>query len=557
MPVELFFCYAPEDEPWRHELVRHLALMERQRYLNGWSGSATGGSKEWREETKHRMAQAQVILLLISADFLASNEIYDGEVKWALQLREQGTQVFGVLLRPCGWERGELREIEMLPRAEGRVTAITEFGLPGTAFRSVVMTLRENLRRLMAGRRFINPLGDSPPTDSAVRALPEVWNVPYARNLTFTGRVEEFERLRQRFDKRRFPRTAVQVIHGLSGVGKTALAMAYAYRFGADYDVVWWLRADEPARLAVDFDDLADDLEHHLAMEQLGGSRQSGQRETVRKWLGGNKRWLLVFDGAHEPDDVKPYLPRDLLGDVLVTSQNSAWSSMALLLPLEPLKLGEGVEFLVQRGIGEREEAAAREDLVAELGALPLALVQAGDYIEESGISIGEYLRRYRQLRGELMRRGIGRTDLTAIFLEAVAGSLAARELFASPTSQLRGKDLAPGLDLLQEEVDILRAPIPPAAPPPSVPLRQRTLGAIIAVEYYATLRRLDTAPRTLLITLALPAGTLAGFFLLTDPRPLRLAAFALTLLLAAAFALTSRPIARKSTLPARPPDAP
>ena len=67
-PVTLFFCYAPEDEPLRKELEKHLTLLERQGYITSWSGRGIGAGEDWRTEVERRMAEAKVILLLVSAD---------------------------------------------------------------------------------------------------------------------------------------------------------------------------------------------------------------------------------------------------------------------------------------------------------------------------------------------------------------------------------------------------------------------------------------------------------------------------------------------------------
>jgi hypothetical protein len=144
-PVKLFFCYAPEDEPLRKELEKHLTLLERQGYLASWSGHSVGAGEDWRAEIERRMAEAQVILLLISADFIASDHLYEVELARALKRREEGASVFGVLLRPADWEHGQLKPLEMLPSVNGKVTSVTEWGLHDAAFRSVSEKLREKL----------------------------------------------------------------------------------------------------------------------------------------------------------------------------------------------------------------------------------------------------------------------------------------------------------------------------------------------------------------------------------------------------------------------------
>jgi hypothetical protein len=162
-PVTLFFCYAPEDEPLRKELEKHLTLLERQGYITSWSGHGIGAGEDWRSEVERRMAEAKVILLLVSADFLASDHLYEVELKRALRRRAQGAHVFGVLLRPSDWKHGELRSLDMLPHAgkgaryeqtvdglggqeDDTVVPVTEWPSHDAAFTSVAEVLRSRLR---------------------------------------------------------------------------------------------------------------------------------------------------------------------------------------------------------------------------------------------------------------------------------------------------------------------------------------------------------------------------------------------------------------------------
>lgn len=145
-PVTLFFCYAPEDEPLRKELEKHLTLLERQGAITGWSGESVGAGDVLRAEIERRMDEARVILLLVSADFLASDELYEVELKRALARRAQGAEVFGVLLRPSDWEHGDLRGLRMLPERGGQVVPVTEWPSHDAAFKRVAEVVRERLR---------------------------------------------------------------------------------------------------------------------------------------------------------------------------------------------------------------------------------------------------------------------------------------------------------------------------------------------------------------------------------------------------------------------------
>lgn len=96
-----------------------------------------------------------------------------------------------------------------------------------------------------------------------------------------------------------------QAISGLGGIGKTQLALAYAYARLDDYDLVRWLRAEEPSVLAADFAGLAPSL--GLDVE---APDQAALIAAIRGKLECKDRWLLVFDNASEPGTLNPYLPR-------------------------------------------------------------------------------------------------------------------------------------------------------------------------------------------------------------------------------------------------------
>ncbi len=117
----------------------------------------------------------------------------------------------------------------------------------------------------------------------------------------------------------------------------------------------------------------------------------------VRQWLSQNGKWLLIFDNAGEPQDLTAYLPQGGGGQVLITSRNPVWLGVAR--PLDRAGLGPRPSpwpFSQAHGAGEGTEGAGEKaaagQLAEELGDLPLALEQAGAYIEACGCSIAHYL---------------------------------------------------------------------------------------------------------------------------------------------------------------------
>ena len=155
------------------------------------------------------------------------------------------------------------------------------------------------------------------------RPRPAIWNVPHPRNPNFTGREDLLTSLHDALNQEGAS-VLTQTLHGLGGVGKTQTALEYAYRYAFEYDLVWWLGSEEPTKLAADYASLAAKL--NLPEKDLPD--QPAVIAAVKDWLRLHPNWLLVFDNAREPDQIKPYLPGGN-GHVLVTSRNPNWGALA------------------------------------------------------------------------------------------------------------------------------------------------------------------------------------------------------------------------------------
>jgi hypothetical protein len=161
-PVNVFFCYAPQDEELRRELETHLALLKRQGFVRSWSARMIGAGEEWRGAIDRHLEEADVILLLVSADFLASDYLYDVELRRALERhRTERTKVVSIILRPCDYANRDspLRnEVDLLLPKAGR--PVTSWPTHDDAFADVAQGLRNMLdqeARGASGTIALNP----------------------------------------------------------------------------------------------------------------------------------------------------------------------------------------------------------------------------------------------------------------------------------------------------------------------------------------------------------------------------------------------------------------
>jgi len=237
----------------------------------------------------------------------------------------------------------------------------------------------------------------------APTALEALWRVPPPRNTNFTGRRQLLTALHEALGTD--PPPALLALTGLGGIGKTQIALEYAYRHAGEYELVAWLRAEEGDALAADYAALAEVLE----LPERDTRDLYPRIEAVRRWLERSRRWLLVFDNAPTPDDIRPYLPHSPTGHVLATSRYPGWRSLGMALPVDVLEPAEAAEFLVSR-TGDRQMPDALR-LCEDLGRLPLALEEAAAYIEATGRSISTYRRLLESNRLRLLEEGTPPAD--------------------------------------------------------------------------------------------------------------------------------------------------
>jgi MinD-like ATPase involved in chromosome partitioning or flagellar assembly len=211
-----------------------------------------------------------------------------------------------------------------------------------------------------------------------------VWRAP-SRNTAFTGRDAILEELRERLNASTAV-TGPAVLQGIGGVGKTQIVMEYVHRFAADYDIVWWISADQPNLVPAALADLANALDLPVA----GGVEEQVAAVLEALRLGKpSPRWAVIFDNTEDPEQLRPFVPSGG-GDVIVTTRGGEWSRQAWTIDINVFTRAESVELLSRRVAGiDHADADAIAD---KLGDLPLAVEQAAAWLAATAMSAHSYL---------------------------------------------------------------------------------------------------------------------------------------------------------------------
>ena len=195
-------------------------------------------------------------------------------------------------------------------------------------------------------------------SSSANRAkTPGVWNVPYRRNPHFTGRDDLLDRLHQHLtltqqndsvQARRAALTQSKAIKGLGGIGKTQIALEYAYRSREQsrYTHTLWINAAAEETVITSFMEIAELLPSFSEKDETD---QQKLVEAIKHWLEQCEQpWLLIFDNGDDLSLVHKYLPRQGNGSILLTTRAQAVGSLATSVEVEAMGLLEGTQLLLR-----------------------------------------------------------------------------------------------------------------------------------------------------------------------------------------------------------------
>ncbi|HYU75958.1 MAG TPA: toll/interleukin-1 receptor domain-containing protein [Ktedonobacteraceae bacterium] len=145
---EVFFSYSHKDQDLRDQLETQLSLLKRQEFISSWHDRKIGAGEEWAKEIDVHLNTAQIILLLISADFIASDYCYEKEMTRALERHKSGeARVIPIILRPCDWHNSPFGKLQALPTGGQAVTDRSWYSRD-EAFSDVAKGIRETIEKL-------------------------------------------------------------------------------------------------------------------------------------------------------------------------------------------------------------------------------------------------------------------------------------------------------------------------------------------------------------------------------------------------------------------------
>ncbi len=299
---------------------------------------------------------------------------------------------------------------EVVPEHADRfaTVSVATRALPSTAAALRPVDLRD-LDEREARRRILRRLGLDPeplpaaenggPVPRFPNDPPAVWNTP-SRNARFTGRDPVLEEIHRQLEEggREGARCALR---GISGVGKSQIALEYAHRFAYNYDVVWWVNSGYRATAREQFADLATRLDLPVGDEL--GERIRVVQEALRTGRP-HRRWLVIFDSADDMAQVEDLLPEGH-GHVLITTLTHDWAGSGGVGEIEVTAFTRAESVAYVRRRANRLTDAEADQLADAVQDLPLLLGQTAAWLAANQMPAKEYIAMIR--RGEAGMIGI------------------------------------------------------------------------------------------------------------------------------------------------------
>jgi hypothetical protein len=400
--------------------------LEREHRVEIWDDTRIKPGSRWKEEIGQALAATKVAVLLVSADFLASDFIARDELPQLLSAAEKdGAIILPIILSPSRFEKTpSLSQFQAvndpsepligLTRVKQEAVLVKVSEVIEASLNHWRETTAEHGREDEAARTFESKRQKS----SLIRRSPghvaqetrhlieikeqsahsELFLDPPTR--FFTGRKNVLDNLSKTLQETHFAS-----LHGMFGIGKTSVALRYAQENKEDYSTIIFVSAtdtellEKMAKAAEIFDrKRTDEFEKLMDKAQVLRS----YLDNPENWSKKNKKYLLIFDNVDKVERVRPYVPSYKQGHIIFTANDRNITALGNGVEITEIEVDDGELLLFRRSnsnpelsyihIPEKLHPSLKE-IVVELAGSPLAINIAGAYLYSTKVSFGEYLK--------------------------------------------------------------------------------------------------------------------------------------------------------------------
>ena len=406
----VFISYAHRDNEnpdpskrWLDRLLEHLQPFITQNQISAWSDTEIEVGEQWHKSIQTQLSNANVAVLLISPAFLGSKYIRNSELPVLLMnAMNKGAAVLPVILRHSPFAETTFKYPHPVEGPNELSLSVFQSANPPNKPLNSMQEHEQDAVLSAVAKRILKLAGTKNTIGSSV-ADDTVLTIPLTPNPFFTGRDQVLDDLRRELTAER-----KAALSGMGGIGKTQTAVEYANRHRKEYKAILWANVDSEDSLKTDFGALAVRL--NLPVED--DTYRNKAVFAVKQWLERQSGWLLILDNADELGLVSDFLRREWPGHILLTTRLNVTGIIGRV-ELKVMGLEEGALFLLRRsklialrdtlGAATEADRELAAEITREMDGLPLALDQAGAFIEEMSSSLKEYLEWYRS-EGDTLR---------------------------------------------------------------------------------------------------------------------------------------------------------
>jgi tetratricopeptide (TPR) repeat protein len=402
--ADIFISYTSKDRDWAFWIAQELERLGHVPHVHEWEISA-GNIAAWMEE---RQNKADHTLCVVSQAYLdAPYSSWERQAALWAAATKRPNFALPVFVEACEattllapFKRCDLHDVS---EEEAR-TKLAAYLKPAA--------------RPIGPARFPGKASapSAPPASDKKFAFPgsergasqrQPRNLPFpSLGTLFAGREKDLADLRAALIANKSAAVAGRALHGLGGIGKTRLAIEYAWRHAQDYSALLFARADDAATLDASLAALAGLLD----LPEKDAREDPAKIAAVERWLEAHPTWLLILDNVDDDRAVAAamqLMARLSGGHVIVTARAANFPATLRKLPLDVLHEDAATDFLLERTSGDRIKTPNDQDqaraIARELDGLALALEQAGAFIAQGRIGFARYLKLLKEQRAKIL----------------------------------------------------------------------------------------------------------------------------------------------------------